>query len=159
MAMILLFGPAFGLAWKAKREHMKLSPLGDRIVTASSLAVPLIPAVAVMGLLLRGSRERRTSRAALMAGLVLLGGVGLLAVLYNQYELIFADSLLARSTSPDGRRVALLYKWGLFCGHDLYVGGANDLLLPKVEDPAGGGGCEDTLRLEWAGAEVPKVVR
>lgn len=102
-------------AWQLAEEasaETHLSPLGERLYVAALAAMAVLPAVALIVLLVSG---RRSLASVLTSVLLILAGVAGAGAGFWWHWPLFSDSAQSTSVSPDGTREAHLFTGGLFC--------------------------------------------
>jgi hypothetical protein len=132
-----------------------LTPRGERLSNAALIAIPLMPVLVLVGLVV--ARRIRKGLVAALVGLALVGGVGDVAFLYATLEL-FEPVHRRTVVSPDGEREAHLYVGGLLnCDARVYVSARRGTW--GVERASGSVACNTTPSVDWledGGVELRK---
>lgn len=146
-AGLMALGFVRALSWQLVNQRsnaLRLTPRGEHLLAALSLALPLIPAFALLWSAM--TRRLQTRLAVTLVLLVVLGAAGGFAAMFAWVPLF--DGHYAQSvTSPDGAREAHLWSGGfLGCKGAVYVAdrGAlwGDLVTERQVD------C-DTMSVQW----------
>jgi hypothetical protein len=139
--MLALFLPALYLNLRADQTDLRLAPLAQRFVESAALALPILPPLFLLGLLVRWRKGARPERGeAILQGVLLIvqaliGVAGTVVLLiFTNPDFLFADKFVTQRPSPDGKQVAYVYSRGLFCGFNLYVGAPGELLIHRVAE-------------------------
>jgi hypothetical protein len=128
MLPIFLFSLARNLA--ASGPELRLAPWASRQIFASAMALPLLPAIALIVLAVRWGWQRLAGWS--LIGVLLLGLLGGGALLTTTSpDFIFAPKYVATQSSPDGKRVAHLFEARFFgCTLEAHVGAPGDAIVP-----------------------------
>ncbi|MEW5741144.1 MAG: hypothetical protein AB1938_19635 [Myxococcota bacterium] len=131
--------------WQGSAPGVHLTPRAEHLTNAGLLALPLIPAVALVWMAVRRRLRKGLTLAAV--GLILLGALGAGGFLYGTLKL-FEPTHRLTVPSPDGERLAHLYVGGLLgCDAVVYVAAPWAMLGQEVERLRID--CNGEVRLEW----------
>jgi hypothetical protein len=151
----MVFFAARAASWLItdKRDALAhLTPLGERLLQACLLALPVLPALALLVLLF--TRRHTLPSVLTVVGLLVLGLFGAAAGFVEHWPL-FGYSAVGSETSKDGAQEAHLFTGGLFCTAFLCVSEPRSVWCGEVERRSDLK-CQ-TERIEWRADGTPRL--